>query len=637
MNITTHTFKWGQNNYTLETGRIANNTTASVFITMDNTQVLATLVRRENPEKGLSLSVNYIEKSYAAGKIPGGFLKREGRPTESERLKSISIERAIRPIFAPDYGDEVSITCTVLSSQKEVNPDMVAMLGAFAVLAISGLPITQTLGAVRLSYKDENYALNPDYKQLDNADLSMLLAGGEADILMLEFQANKISETLMLETITHGCDELQTVVAAIDKFAQEVATPMLDWQANPAEIDLESMQNQREEILSGQARTDGRDGDTVRNLEIEIDALKGSHGSALFNSGQTQALVSTTIGTKRDAQLIETLSNVERVQDFFLFHQNLPAFCTGEISTTTNPKHDEIEQGYLAKCAIAPCLPSVKTYVHTIRVVSEITQSNGASVMASVCGASLSLMDAGVPMKSPIAGVAMGVVVDTQSERFQILTDTLAQEEILSDVCLNVAGTSDGITAIKLQVNTQAIDHKMISLVLRKAYKARLHILGDMNKIICESKVDNNKTPQSSLMQIHKNKVSQLIGKSGVTIKKIIKTSGAHVEVSDSGVVKISAKNQEQFDHAKQMVKDATLSLEVGTTYDGKVTKILDFGAFVNLMPGQNGLLHVSEIVHERVDKVSDHLKVDQIVKVVVLSVENGRIKLSHKALDDKP
>ena len=696
MNIITKSFQFGQNTITLETGRIARQASGAVLVSMDDTQVLVTVVGKKKATPGkdfFPLSVDYIEKTYAAGKIPGGFLKREGRPGEKETLTARLIDRPIRPLFADGYMADVQVVCTVVSANYEVNPDILALLGTSAALAISGLPFQGPIGAARIGYQDGHYLLNPTYSQLDNSDLEMVVAGTKDAVLMVESEANQLSEQVMLGAVMHAHQEFQIAIDAIADFAAEVATPAIDWQADPINtalyeqlsdafsdalsdayqmtekmvrydavgviktqadeqfINEEAGINQsevqvlmkklektivREKILSGQPRIDGRDTDTVRQLHIETAVLKNTHGSALFTRGETQAIVVTTLGTKRDAQLIESLATAERVEDHFLFHYNFPPYCVGETGMIGSVKRREIGHGRLARRGISACLPNFKDYPYTVRVVSEITESNGSSSMASVCGASLSLMDAGVPLKSPVAGIAMGLVKDNDSDRFQVLTDILGDEDHLGDMDFKVAGTSDGINALQMDIKINGITQEIMEIALKKAKEARLHILGQMNQVICTANTNNENAPTTATVQIHKDKIRDLIGKGGETIKGIIAKTGASVDVNDDGVVTIFANSQEAFNDAQTMVKEVTASPEVGAVYQGTVSKIVEFGAFITILPKQDGLLHISEIAHKRVEKVGDYLKEGQEISVKVLNVDRGRIKLSRKVLLDK-
>ncbi len=695
MNIKTKSFKFGDKTVTLETGRIAKQATASVLATVDNTQVLATIVAKKEQTPGkdfFPLSVDYIEKTYSVGKIPGGFLKREGRPSEKEILTSRLIDRPIRPLFANGFMNDVQIVLTVLSADQDTDPDILALTATSAALSISGLPFTSVMGAARVGYKDSKYILNPSITELAECDLDMVVAGTQDAVMMVESEANQLSESIMLDAVMYAHKEFQSVITAIKEFAKEVEVQPMEWQATPIDeelynkikdkfsSDIEQAYNivekmarynsmsvvkkqaqdyfiddenninadtvldlvkkleksiVRARVLKGEARIDGRDNKTVRNLTIETGVLKNAHGSALFTRGETQALVVTTLGAKRDAQLIETLASKERVEDYFLLHYNFPPYCVGETGMMGSTKRREIGHGRLARRGISACLPSIKDYPYTIRVVSEITESNGSSSMASVCGASLSLMDAGVPIKSPVAGIAMGLIKDDNGN-FKVLTDILGDEDHLGDMDFKVAGTSDGINALQMDIKINGITKEIMDIALKQAKEARMHILGEMNKVICEPNTSNKNTPKTKIIIINKDKIRDLIGKGGETIKGIIAKTGASVDVDDNGVVNVFANNDESFENAVTMVKDVTASAELNKVYDGVVSKIVEFGAFVTILPNQDGLLHISEIANERVKNVSDYLKQDDKIKVKVIGLDRGRIKLSKKALIEK-
>jgi len=660
---------------------------------MDDTQVLVTVVASKETQPGqdfFPLSVDYVEKTYAAGKIPGGFLKREARATEKETLTCRLIDRPIRPLFPAGFVNEVQVTITVISANSEVDPDIISMLGVSAALSISGVPFNGPIGGARVAYTDGQYTLNPTYSELKKSDLDMVVAGTNEAVLMVESEASELSEEVMLGAVMYAHEQFQVAIANIAEFAAEVGTKQWDWQA-PAtnEALLGDIQSQfgaqindayqikekmvryakvgeikaaaiealssedgdsadevskyfkkvekstvRERILSNEPRIDGRDNETVRELMIETGVLANTHGSALFTRGETQAMVVTTIGSKREAQLIEKLESAERENDYFLLHYNFPPYSVGEIGRMGGAGRREIGHGRLARRGIAACLPSIKEFPYTIRVVSEITESNGSSSMASVCGSSLSLMDAGVPIKAPIAGIAMGLV--KEGDRFTVLTDILGDEDYLGDMDFKVAGTSRGVNALQMDIKIQGITKEIMEIALKQAKNARLNILGQMNQVICEANTSGANSPKTAVLKINIDKIRDLIGKGGETIKGIMSASGANVDVNDAGDVNIFADNQEAFDKAVQMVKNITISPEVNKVYLGTVMKIVEFGAFVNIMPNQDGLLHISEISHERVDKVEDHLKEGDEIDVKVLGVDKGRIKLSRKVLLDK-
>lgn len=695
MNIVKKSFAMGERTITLETGRIARQAHGAVLASMDDTQVLVTVVGSKEMREGqdfFPLSVDYVEKTYAAGKIPGGFLKREARPSEKETLTSRLIDRPIRPLFPNGFMNEVQVLITVVSANAETDPDIISMLGVSAALSISGVPFSGPIGGGRVGYKNGDYILNPTYSQLQDSDLDMVVAGTNEAVLMVESQANELSEEVMLGAVMYAHEQYQTAISNIAEFASEVGGEKWDWAAAASnEALLSDIKSQfganintayqikekldryakiseiktaaiealasdeeggncadevakyfkkvekstvRERILNNEPRIDGRDSKTVRELNIETGVLANTHGSALFTRGETQALVVTTLGSKRDAQLIEKLESQERQNDYFLLHYNFPPYCVGETGRVGTTKRREIGHGRLARRGITACLPSIEEFPYTIRVVSEITESNGSSSMASVCGSSLSLMDAGVPLKAPVAGIAMGLV--KEDERFSVLTDILGDEDHLGDMDFKVAGTSSGINALQMDIKIQGITQEIMDIALKQAKDARLDILGQMNKVICEPNTSSKNAPKTAIIKIATDKIRDLIGKGGETIKGIISTSGASVDVDDNGNVNIFANTQQGFDTAMQMVKDVTAMPEVGKIYAGKVVKIVEFGAFVNVMPNQDGLLHISEIAHERVEKVDDHLSEGDSIEVKVLGLDRGRIKLSRKALLDK-
>ena len=695
MNIVQKSFALGNSQITFETGRIARQAHGAVFASMDDTQVLVSVVGAKEARAGQSffpLSVDYIEKTYAAGKIPGGFLKREGRPSEKETLTSRLIDRPIRPLFPNGYMNEVQVMIQVISANKNVDPDMLAMIATSAALAISGAPFKGPIGAARVGYQDGNYIINPTYSDLKTSDLDMVVAGTKDAVLMVESQANELSEDIMLGAVMYAHEQFQVVIDSVAEFAKEVGVSPREWEA-PAEneslfsdiqskfgdqiseayqtIDKmeryekmgqikdtaveelggddddspssEEIKNYikkiekstvRERILNGEPRIDGRDSSTVRELAIEVGVLENTHGSALFTRGETQALVTTTLGSKRDAQLIEKLETNDRIEDHFMLHYNFPPYCVGETGRVMGVKRREVGHGRLARRGITACLPSIEDYPYSIRVVSEITESNGSSSMASVCGSSLALMDAGVPIKAPVAGIAMGLVKD--DDRFTVLTDILGDEDHLGDMDFKVAGTSRGINALQMDIKIDGITEDIMSIALTQAKEARLNIIGQMNQVISEPNEASKNAPKTKVIKIPTDKIRDLIGKGGETIRGIIAQSGASVDVDDDGNVNVFANDDEGFEKAVQMVKDVTAVPEVGKVYTGKVAKIVEFGAFITIMPNQDGLLHVSEIAHERVNKVEDYLKEGEEIEVKVLGVDRGRIKLSRKVLIDK-
>ncbi len=694
MNIVQKSFTFGNSQITFETGRVARQAHGAVLASMDDTQVLVSVVGAKEAKPGQSffpLSVDYIEKTYAAGKIPGGFLKREGRPSEKETLTSRLIDRPIRPLFPNGYMNEVQVMIQVISANKNVDPDVLAMLGTSAALAISGVPFKGPIGAARVGFKDGSYMVNPTYSELETSELDMVVAGTKDAVLMVESEASELSEEVMLGGVMYAHEQFQIVINNVAEFAKEVGIAPREWVA-PADnetlltsikskfesqiaeayqtvdkmeryekmgevkdaaleefvseedsISQDEVKNYikkiekstvRERILAGEPRIDGRDNSTVRELAIETGVLENTHGSALFTRGETQALVVTTLGSKRDAQLIEKLESNDRIEDHFMLHYNFPPYCVGETGRVMGVKRREVGHGRLARRGISACLPNLEEFPYTIRVVSEITESNGSSSMASVCGSSLSLMDAGVPLKAPVAGIAMGLVKD--DERFTVLTDILGDEDHLGDMDFKVAGTTKGINALQMDIKIDGITEDIMSIALKQAKDARLNILGQMNEVISEPNSASKNAPKTKVIKIPTDKIRDVIGKGGETIRGIVAQSGASVDVDDDGNVNVFANDSESFEKAVQMVKDVTAVPEVNKVYMGKVAKIVEFGAFITIMPNQDGLLHVSEIAHERVEKVEDYLKEGEEIEVKVLGIDRGRIKLSRKVLIEK-
>ena len=694
MKIVQKSFTFGNSQISFETGRIARQAHGAVLASMDDTQVLVSVVGAKEAKPGQSffpLSVDYIEKTYAAGKIPGGFLKREGRPSEKETLTSRLIDRPIRPLFPNGYMNEVQVMIQVISSNKNVDPDVLAMIATSAALAISGVPFKGPIGAARVGYQNGNYTINPTYSDLESSELDMVVAGTKDAVLMVESEASELSEEVMLGAVMYAHEQFQVVIDSVAEFAKEVGVSPREWVA-PEENEslLTSIKSKyesqiseayqtvdkmdryekmgeikdaaleefvseedsisddevknyikkiekstvRERILAGEPRIDGRDNSTVRELAIETGVLENTHGSALFTRGETQALVVTTLGSKRDAQLIETLESNDRIEDHFMLHYNFPPYCVGETGRVMGVKRREVGHGRLARRGISACLPNLEEFPYTIRVVSEITESNGSSSMASVCGSSLSLMDAGVPLKAPVAGIAMGLVKD--EDRFTVLTDILGDEDHLGDMDFKVAGTSKGINALQMDIKIDGITEDIMSIALKQAKDARLNILGQMNQVISEPNSASKNAPKTKVIKIPTDKIRDVIGKGGETIRGIVSQSGASVDVDDDGNVNIFANDSESFEKAVQMVKDVTAVPEVNKVYMGKVAKIVEFGAFVTIMPNQDGLLHVSEIAHERVEKVEDYLKEGEESEVKVLGIDRGRINLSRKVLIEK-
>ena len=676
MNIVQKSFTFGNSQISFETGRIARQAHGAVLASMDDTQVLVSVVGAKEAKPGQSffpLSVDYIEKIYAAGKIPGGFLKREGRPSEKETLTSRLIDRPIRPLFPNGYMNEVQVMIQVISSNKNVEPDILAMIATCAALAISGVPFNGPIGAARVGYQNGNYSINPTYSDLETSELDMVVAGTKDAVLMVESEASELSEDVMLGAVMYAHEQFQVVIDSVAEFAKEVGVSPREWEA-PAEDEslMSSIKSKFESKISeayqtvdkmeryekmGEVKdaaleefiTDADDSpssddvknyikkiekSTVRELAIETGVLENTHGSALFTRGETQALVVTTLGSKRDAQLIETLESNDRIEDHFMLHYNFPPYCIGETGRVMGVKRREVGHGRLARRGISACLPSLDEFPYTVRVVSEITESNGSSSMASVCGSSLSLMDAGVPLKAPVAGIAMGLVKD--EDRFTVLTDILGDEDHLGDMDFKVAGTSKGINALQMDIKIDGITEDIMSIALKQAKDARLNILGQMNQVISEPNSASKNAPKTKVIKIPTDKIRDVIGKGGETIRGIVSESGASVDGDDDGNVNIFANDSESFEKAVQMVKDVTAVPEVNKVYMGKVAKIVEFGAFVTIMPNQDGLLHVSEIAHERVEKVEDYLKEGEEVEVKVLGIDRGRIKLSRKVLIEK-
>lgn len=689
MNPVIKQFQYGKDTVTLETGRIARQATGAVVVTVGQTSVLCTVVGAKEPVSGqdfFPLSVHYQEKSYAAGRIPGGFFKREGRPSEKETLTSRLIDRPIRPLFPDDYMAEVQVICTVLSAEKDMDPDIASMIGTSAALAISGIPFNGPIGAARVGYtQQDGYILNPGYKQLKNSELDMVVAGTRDAVLMVESEANELPEDIMLGAVLYGHQEMQAVIQAINELARDAGKPRWNWKAPEANTSLTSaiekdfadsigvayritdkskrydrlneLRGQaveqlsgdgkasaddvkdifnkiekkivRSRIVAGEPRIDGRDNKTVRQLQIEIGVLPKVHGSALFTRGETQALVVATLGSTRDAQIIDSLEGERK--DSFMLHYNFPPYSVGECGRIGSTGRREVGHGRLARRSIAAMLPTDEQFPYTMRVVSEITESNGSSSMASVCGASLALMDAGVPLRAPVAGIAMGLV--KESTGFAVLTDILGDEDHLGDMDFKVAGTANGVTALQMDIKIEGINEEIMEVALEQALQARLHILAEMNKIIAKPRAAlSDNAPQMHSMKVDPDKIRDIIGKGGATIRAITEATGASVDIADDGTVKIYAVDAEALQDAINRIGEITAEAEIGATYEGTVVRIVDFGAFVNFLPGKDGLVHISQIAHERVNSVGDYLKEGQKVTVKCLDVDNrGRIKLSIK------
>jgi polyribonucleotide nucleotidyltransferase len=694
-NKVTKSFQWGANRVTLETGEIARQASGAVLVNMDDTVILATVVARTEAKAGqdfFPLTVDYLEKTYAAGKIPGSFFKREGRPSELETLTSRLIDRPIRPLFPEGFFNEVQVVIHVLSLNPEVAADIPSLIGASAALAISGLPFNGPIGAARVGYANGQYILNPSKAQLTTSQMDLVVAGTESAVLMVESEAQQLTEEVMLGAVVFGHDQGKVAIAAINELVRDAGKPAWQWQA-PAKdeafiakvnglaeaklraayqirskqartqacrtatadvmaalkaegtafdsvkvegllFDIES-RIVRSQILGGEPRIDGRDTRTVRPIEIRTGVLPRTHGSALFTRGETQALVAATLGTSRDAQRIDALAG--DYEDRFMLHYNMPPFATGETGRVGSPKRREIGHGRLAKRALVAVLPSVEEFPYTLRVVSEITESNGSSSMASVCGGCLSLMDAGVPMKAHVAGIAMGLI--KEANRFAVLTDILGDEDHLGDMDFKVAGTSAGITALQMDIKIQGITKEIMQVALAQAKEARLHILGKMVESVGGAKTEVSQfAPRLYTMKINPEKIRDIIGKGGATIRALTEETGCTIDIGEDGTITIASAEAEKAEFAKKRIAEITAEAEIGKVYEGPITKILEFGALVQILPGKDGLLHISQIAHQRVERVEDFLKEGQIVKVKVMETdEKGRIKLSLKALLDKP
>ena len=693
-NKVTKSFQWGSNTVTMETGEIARQSGGAVLLDMDGTVVLATVVAKTEGKAGqdfFPLTVDYLEKTYAAGKIPGSFFKREGRPSEFETLTSRLIDRPIRPLFPEGFFNEVHVVVHTLSLNPEVDADIAALIATSAALSISGVPFGGPIGAARVGYVNGAYVLNPGQTARKESTLDLVVAGTEAAVLMVESEAKQLSEEIMLGAVVFGHEQGNIAINAIHELVRDAGKPVWDWKA-PAKdealiakvgalageklaaayqirnkqartqacrsayagvmsalkaegatfdpVKVEGMLFDieaglvRSQILAGEPRIDGRDTRTVRAIEIRNSVLPRTHGSALFTRGETQALVVTTLGTERDAQRIDALSG--DYEDRFMMHYNMPPFATGETGRVGSPKRREIGHGRLAKRALIAVLPTKEEFPYTMRVVSEITESNGSSSMASVCGGCLSLMDAGVPMKAHVAGIAMGLIKD--GNRFAVLTDILGDEDHLGDMDFKVAGTTNGITALQMDIKIQGITREIMQVALAQAKEARMHILGKMQEAMAEAKTEvSNFAPRLFTMKINPEKIRDVIGKGGSVIRALTEETGTQINIDEDGTITIASTDPAKAEEAKRRIAQITAEVEIGKVYEGAITKILDFGALVNLLPGKDGLLHISQIAHERVEKVTDYLSEGQIVKVKVLETdEKGRVKLSMKALLDR-
>ncbi|HAI70534.1 MAG TPA: polyribonucleotide nucleotidyltransferase [Gammaproteobacteria bacterium] len=687
------TFQYGQHTITLETGEIARQADGAVIVSMGDTVVLVTVVgsKQGNPDKDFfPLTVDYQERTYAAGRIPRSYFKREGRPTEKETLTSRLIDRPLRPLFPFGFNHEVQVVATVMSLDPEIDPDIPALIGASATLAVSDLPFNGPLGAARVGYIDGEYILNPSLTQLENSALDLVVAGTKTAVLMVESEAKELNESTMLEAVLFGHQQMQVVIDAVAELADAVAKPSWDWQpkaidealtakvAEQAEQRLEEAykiqdkllrrdsveqirqeiavemssetedwsENQvlqviekleknivRSDIIAGKPRIDGRDTRTVRPITIRTGVLPRTHGSALFTRGETQALVVTTLGTERDAQIIDALEG--EYKEGFLLHYNFPPYCVGEVGRIGTPKRRELGHGRLARRGVQAVMPTSDVFPYSVRLVSEITESNGSSSMATVCGASLALMDAAVPIKAPVAGIAMGLI--KENEQFVVLTDIMGDEDHLGDMDFKVAGTLEGVTALQMDIKIDGITREIMETALAQAKDGRLHILSVMDKALAKPRSEMSEhAPRIITFQIKPEKIREVIGKGGATIRAITEETGAMVDINDEGVIKIASVDLIAGEKARRRIEEITSDIEVGKVYEGKVVKLMDFGAFVTILPGKDGLVHISQICEERVEKVSDKLKEGETVRVKVLEVDKqGRIRLSMKAVND--
>jgi len=687
----TKSFQFGEHTVTIETGEIARQASATVMVTMADTVVMVAVVGRKEAKPGQSffpLTVNYQEKFYAAGRIPGGFFKREGRPTEKEILTCRLIDRPIRPLFPKGFLNEVQVTANLISSNPEIDGDIPALIGTSAALALSGMPFSGPIGASKVGYINGEYVLNPTATQLQDSSLNLVVAGTEKAVLMVESQADLLSEEVMLGAVTFGHESMKAVVAAINELVAEASVTAWEWEVEPEDAELKTkveaaakegllaaysiadkMDRQaavsevkksvidslcdeedesapdaadvagafgklekflvRDHILSGNPRIDGRDLTTVRPITVKPGILPRTHGSALFTRGETQAIVTTTLGTTRDAQLIDAVNG--EYKDPFMLHYNFPLFCVGETGFAGGPKRREIGHGWLARRGVTAVLPSIEDFPYVIRVVSEITESNGSSSMASVCGTSLALMDAGVPVKAAVAGIAMGLI--KEGDRFAILSDILGDEDHLGDMDFKVAGTADGITALQMDIKIEGINEQIMKIALEQAHEGRNFILDEMNKVISEPRSEMSEfAPRLVTIKIHPDKIRDVIGKGGVTIRGITEETGATIDIADDGTITIGSVNLEAGDDARKRIEQITADIEPGQIFEGKVIKIMNFGAFVSLTPGRDGLVHISQLSNERVENVTDMVTEGEVVKVKVLEVDKqGRVRLSMK------
>ncbi len=693
MSAASKSFAYGPHNVTIETGELARQADAAVRVSMGDTIVLVTVCAQQTAKPGrdfFPLTVNYVEKTYAAGRIPGGFFKREGRPTEKETLTSRLIDRPIRPLFPDGFLNEVQVVATVLSVDPEIDPDVPALLGASAALALSGIPFNGPIGAARVGYKGGKYLLNPPAKELIDSSLNLVVAGTQAAVLMVESEARGLSEEVMLGAVVYGHEQMQIAISAIRELAAQAGKPRWNWQPDPHNAELtnavalhaqaavtqayaitEKLQRRnrlsevktqtqaalsagdaakwsaeqveghlfklesnivRQRILNGEPRIDGRDAVTVRPITVRVGVLPRTHGSALFTRGETQALVVTTLGTGRDSQIIDGLDGERR--ESFMLHYNFPPFSVGETGMMGSPKRREIGHGNLARRGVKAVMPDMATFPYVIRVVSEILESNGSSSMASVCGTSLSLMDAGVPLAAPVAGVAMGLVLE--GGRFKVLTDILGDEDHLGDMDFKVAGTKDGVTALQMDIKVEGVTPEIMRVALDQARDGRLHILGEMNKVLPSTRAKmSDWAPSIITLKIDQEKIRDVIGKGGAVIRQITEETGTTIDIENDGTVKIASVSGAAGREAQRRIELITADVEVGRIYEGKVVRLMDFGAFVTILPGRDGLVHISQISDERVERVSDKLKEGDVVRVKVLEVDRqGRVRLTMRSVD---
>ncbi len=691
------TFQYGDHTVSLETGVVAKQATGSVMVNMEGTVVLVTVVGIEDVVEGrpfFPLTVNYQERMYAAGKIPGGFFKREGRPSEFETLTARLIDRPLRPLFPNGFMNEVQVIATVMSINPEINPDIPAMIGASAALAISGIPFAGPIGGARVGYIDNEFVINPTKEQMEKSELDLVVAGTESSVLMVESDAQELSEELMLKAVMHGHEEMQIVIKAINQMNEEVGKPAWVWEAPVADTTLaekvsslakaqlteayliadktarypklKELRKQfveqilaetdaegnalfdksaiagaistleksivRNRVLDGEPRIDGRNTETVRQIAAQTGVLPRTHGSSCFTRGETQAIVVCTFGTSRDAQIIDSASGEKK--EAFMLHYNFPPYCVGEAGMVGSPKRREIGHGNLAKRALKAILPDQKDFPYVMRVVSEITESNGSSSMASVCGSSLALMDAGVPLKAPVAGIAMGLI--KEGDKFAVLSDILGDEDHLGDMDFKVAGTDKGITALQMDIKIDGITRDIMDVALAQAKTGREHILGIMNASLAEPRTQLSEfAPRVHTMKVNPDKIRDIIGKGGATIRALIEETGTNIDIEDDGSINIVAQDQQSCDEAQRRIKLFTVEVKANQVYEGKIVRLVDFGAFVNILPGKDGLLHISQISNERISDIHQVLTVGQVLNVKVLEVDRqGRIKLSTKDME---